>query len=396
MQPITAKCPNCGVKGLRKFYECRAVPAHSVLLLKSRQEALDFPKGNIELAFCSVCQFITNVAFDPALERYGAGYEATQSFSSTFNSFHQKLAEDLISRYDLHGKDIIEVGCGQGEFLELLCRLGENRGIGFDPAYSETRSTVESNARIRIIDDFYSEKYSDHRGDFVCCKQTLEHIPDTFNFIELTRRVVGNNQDTIVFFQVPDVTRVLCEVAFWDIYYEHCSYFSVGSLRHVFDQNRFDVIGSRVEYGDQYLMLEAKPGDGSERGQPAIARNGIAAAVQQFELDHVARLEQWRTCLRELAQEGRRTVLWGGGSKAVAFLTTLGIEAEVEYVIDINPHKHGTFLPGSGHEVVGPERLKEYQPDVVIVMNPIYSDEIRDMLGGMGVSAEMMPITAFS
>ena len=30
-----------------------------------------------------------------------------------------------------------------------------------------------------------------------------------------------------MFFQVPDMSRVLRDLAFWDIYYEHCSYFTV-------------------------------------------------------------------------------------------------------------------------------------------------------------------------
>ena len=72
-----------------------------------------------------------------------------------------------------------------------------------------------------------------------------------------------------------------------------------------------------------------------------------------------------------------RVAIWGAGSKGVAFLTTLGVRSEVAFAVDINPHKHGFFMPGTGHEVVGPERLREAPPDVVVVMNPIYVEEIR-------------------
>jgi hypothetical protein len=39
-----------------------------------------------------------------------------------------------------------------------------------------------------------------------------------------------------------------------------------------------------------------------------------------------------------------------------------------------------------------PAYLKECQPDQIIVMNPIYCNEIQQMLDEMGVSAELMPL----
>ena len=54
---------------------------------------------------------------------------------------------------------------------------------------------------------------------------------------------------------------------------------------------------------------------------------------------------------------------------------------EVEAVVDINPHKHGKFLAGTGHEIVAPEALRRLRPDCVVIMNGIYTDEIRADLG---------------
>jgi hypothetical protein len=87
-------------------------------------------------------------------------------------------------------------------------------------------------------------------------------------------------------------------------------------------------------------------------------------------------------------QGGKKVVLWGSGSKAVSYLTTLGVTDQLQYVVDINPHKHGKFLAGSGHEIVSPEFLVEYQPDAVIVMNPIYLEEIRSDMRRMGLEPE--------
>ena len=73
----------------------------------------------------------------------------------------------------------------------------------------------------------------------------------------------------------------------------------------------------------------------------------------------------------------------------MAFLTTLGIDEEIEFAVDINPFKHGKYMPGTGQRIVPPEFLKEYRPDVVVVMNPIYKREVQDMLDQMNVVADV-------
>ena len=82
-------------------------------------------------------------------------------------------------------------------------------------------------------------------------------------------------------------------------------------------------------------------------------------------------------------------MIWGAGSKGVGFLSTLGISDEIACAVDVNPAKHGMFMPGTGHEIVGPERLREVRPGLVVVMNPVYADEIRHDLEQLGVSAEV-------
>lgn len=391
-------CPSCGASARHIFYQMKGAPAHSVLLLDTRQAALDYPQGRIALGLCQACGFIWNTAFDPALHEYSDRYEATQAYSPTFNAFHRRLAERLIERYDLRGKDLIEIGCGQGEFLSLLCELGDNRGVGFDPAYIDGRDTEPARNQLRFIADFYSEKYVTYQGDFVCCKMTLEHIQPVAEFMGAVRRSIGDRPETIVFFQIPNATRLLRDAAFWDVYYEHCSYFSPGALARLFRRTGFDVLDLWTDYEDQYLMIEARPrvGKGSRQAPPALpleeTPEALAAEVAVFAETTRRALGGWRRKLDQLRAAGRRAVIWGGGSKGVAFLTTLGVQAEIPYAVDINPRKHGTFMAGAGQEIVSPERLVDYRPDVVIVMNPIYCPEIQAELDRLGVAAELWPV----
>jgi len=96
--------------------------------------------------------------------------------------------------------------------------------------------------------------------------------------------------------------------------------------------------------------------------------------------------------MRTAAQEGRGVVLWGGGSKAVSFLTTLGLDSEVEAAVDINPFKQGKFVPGSGHPIIAPEDLPGLDPGLVIVMNPIYVEEVSLQLASLGLSPQVTAV----
>lgn len=391
---ISRSCPNCGHREMLVFYKLDNVPVHSVLLLKTREEALKYHKGDISLGFCSNCGFISNLAFDPNVHEYSSRYEGTQAFSSTFSTFHKSLAKHLIERYDLHEKNIIEIGCGQGEFLTILCRLGRNHGVGFDPAYIRRHNNSFETDDIIFINDFYSEKYAEYRGDFICCKMTLEHIQQTADFVNAIRRSIGNKSQTIVFFQVPNVARILRGLAFWDIYYEHCSYFSLGSLARLFRNCGFDVIDLWKDYYDQYLMIVASPGSGKEHSilPQENDMETLSQDISWFNENLPRKFEEWQKRLNGIKENKKRAVIWGAGSKGVAFLVTLKIQDEIRYAVDINPHKHETYMAGTGHQIVGPDFLQEFQPDIVIVMNPVYSTEIQQELKRLNLSAELISV----
>jgi ubiquinone/menaquinone biosynthesis C-methylase UbiE len=384
-------CPCCGGGKLNEFFTASGVPVNSCLSLRTRQEALDFPLGTVALTHCSECGFIFNAAFDASLLEYSERYDPTQAFSDTFNRWHRNLAERLVREYELHGRKIIEIGCGKGEFLSLLCSLGQNDGVGFDPAYTPSRAPDLAGGSVRFVADFYSEKYADTPGDFMCCKMTLEHISPAHEFISTVRRAVANAGDPIVLFQVPDTLRVLEEKAFWDIYYEHCSYFSAGSLARLFRRAGFGVVDLAREYDNQYLMIEARANPAEDR-DPAAAQDleQVQQLVDRFAQELPVQLDGWRARLRGWRERGQRAVIWGAGSKGVAFLTTLGISDEIEYAVDINPHRRGLYMAKTGQQICSPQMLTEYKPDVVIVMNPIYRDEIVAQLDQLGLQPEVL------
>ena len=73
---------------------------------------------------------------------------------------------------------------------------------------------------------------------------------------------------------------------------------------------------------------------------------------------------------------GPTSLTSSAGPQVVSYLTTLSVTDEVEAVVDINRHKHGKFLAGTGHEIVAPELLQRLRPDCVVIMNGIVSDGV--------------------
>jgi len=387
-------CRNCFSTDPEIFYESKSVPVNSCILLDSPDAARAYPTGQIELAHCRRCGFVWNVRFDQVLAKYNNAYEEQQSYSPRFNTFANELARSWIDRHSIRDKTVLEVGCGKGDFLMLLCRLGRNRGIGIDPSYVEGRLEKERPAPVTFIPDFYSQRYSHLQADVVCCRHTLEHIPDTAAFMKMIRESIGDRPETLVLVELPDVVRVLKECAFWDIYYEHCSYFSLGSLARLFRLSGFDVLALSKEYDDQYLLIEARPSTG-----PASASlpeeddlHDLSTAVAEFRRTHEATVRNWKLRIEAWLSEGKKLAIWGSGSKCVAFLNTLGMNHEIDSVVDINPHRHGKFLPGTGKEICAPSALTSRRPDVVIAMNPIYLDEIRRDLAAMSLHPELTAV----
>ena len=366
------------------------MPVHSVTVLRTPEDARAIATGDISLSLCETCGFVFNSTFEGGKQDYFHDYVSTQAMSPVFNSFHKRLAEDLIDRHDLHDRNVVEIGCGQGEFLELLCGLGGNHGTGFDPAYEPGRKLPPG---LNIIKDVYSARHAEAAGDFIACKMTLEHIGDVGNFVDGVRHAAGDDPKRTVFFQVPDAGHVLAENGFWDIYYEHCSYFFTSTLGYLFSRAGFTVTKLRSDYDGQYLMVEGHPAPVAASLPPPADVARTVAEVRRFAAEVPDLLASWSDDLRRHRAAGKRTILWGGGSKAVAFLTTLGITDEIEAAVDINPEKHGSFLAVTAHPVISPEALRNQQINRVIVMNPIYCNEIAAQLRSLGCQAELIPVT---
>lgn len=389
MSAASSDCPVCGSAETQDVVTIRSVPVYCNVLWPSRAAAREAARGDLALRVCRTCAHVYNAAFDPARMAYTPAYENSLHFSPRFQAYAEALADDLIARHGLRGKTIVEIGSGQGDFLALLCERGGNTGLGFDPSYRPEPDGAAEGRPFTIIPDYYSERYAHHPADLVCSRHVLEHIPAPREFLARIRRAVGDRPGTVIFCEVPNVRYTLRDLGIWDLIYEHCSYFSASSLAGLFADCGFAVDAVAEAYAGQFLTLEARPGVAASP-PPDPTRAAVLAEAGAFADHYRAKRAHWEAELRRWEAAGRRAALWGAGSKGVTFLNTFADQRSVEYVVDINPRKQGQYVAGTGQPIVAPEALAQYRPDVVVVMNPVYQDEIRQALAGLGLSPEVL------
>ncbi|CAA9265863.1 MAG: Small Molecule Metabolism; Central intermediary metabolism; sugar-nucleotide biosynthesis, conversions [uncultured Acetobacteraceae bacterium] len=390
-------CPACAGRALMPVLTFRDVPTNSCLMLDSPEEARAYPRGDIDLVFCEACGFVFNRALDPLLTEYSDRYEPTQAYSPTFQRWHRDLAGRIAGALDLRGKTVVEVGCGQGEFLHLLAGLSGCRGVGFDPCLDGRRADVvgERARDVELIGDFFSDASIEGlTADVLLSKMTLEHIPAAGRFFRLAERVAQASAPGMrLFIQIPESERIFTDLALEDVYYEHCNYFTEVSLAGLFRRHGFTVEEVTREYDGQYLTILGRySGEADGAGEDAAGVAELRRLVERFAATWADRVEAWRAMVAERRARGGRVAIWGSGSKGVAFLSAIGGGEGVSHVVDINPHRQGRFMVGTGHPIVGPAALKDVAPTTVIVMNPIYRQEVADLLAGLGLRPELLTL----
>jgi SAM-dependent methyltransferase len=386
------QCPVCSGSNLQPVLDLPQIPVLCNVIWDTKEEAVAAPRGDVRLSFCRDCGHLYNQDFNPDQMIYDVQYENSLHFSPKFQSYANWLAKHLVDQYDLHGKTIVEIGSGKGDFLRLLCELGGNVGTGFDPSYEP--EDEEAHPAMSFIKEEYSRRFSNYQADFICSRHTLEHLPQPALFAQELRHTIADRKRTVVFVEVPNLNYILRDVAIWDIIYEHFSYFSANSLAALFSLNSFNVLNVAEAFGGQFLYIEAIPRDTS---RPAPNHpytqtvDALANRVNHFGELSQEKIRRWQSRLEQFASEGKRAVIWGAGSKGISFLNLVGSPEVIPYAVDINPRKRGKYITGTGQQIVPPESLRDINPDAIIVMNPIYRQEIENTIAELGINPELIP-----
>lgn len=370
------KCPICNSLNLKLVYERNNIPTYQNVLLDSYEKAINAPKGNMRLLFCNDCTFLFNAAFDNNLVGYGVNYENDQTHSNTFTQHIDFVAKQILEKHQLKNNRILEIGCGNGYFLNKLILNNSNICVGFDKSL---QMNIQKN-QISLYNSYYEDNH-DGNFDAVVTRHVVEHIIDNN---DLLTQLVNKNPHAKYFIETPSLEWIIGNKAFFDIFYEHCSYFSAYSLHRLLKVNKLSVSDSYYVFNGQYLWVESEPFSArNEKSTKPISGAEDKRKLALFEItdffstmDKI--LSKYVLNILEASQKGD-VFIWGAGAKGLTFANMIDPNNEIiDCLIDINPKKQNMFCAGTGHAIKSPDYLMSKQSPckTIFIMNGNYHDEI--------------------
>lgn len=404
MAAVHVRCLACGSPGCETFLELGAVPVVANELHDDREAAENVTRGDMALAVCSECSHVFNARFDPERIAYTQAYENALDHSPRFREYQRSLVEELVRDYPLGGSHVVEIASGQGQFLRQLCREGGCRGIGYDPSYRHEADPLAAgidDGTVRIESErFDAEQVGrlvKHGAlpELILCRQALEHFERPREFLSELGDALAADRESQLVFEVPNSLYSLFEGGIWDFIYEHVSYFSPSSLAVCFEAAGFAVGEVKERFGGQFLTVRAAwPANATPVGgrRDDVSRLDVAAAVRAARRlgDEVRdRRRSWRSELEVRLAGGEDVVVWGAGSKGITFLNLVGETGRRLRAVDLNPKKHGKYVSGAGVRIEDPDTLAEAPPAMVVVMNPLYLEEVREHLERLRLSPRL-------
>jgi SAM-dependent methyltransferase len=333
----------------RILYCAKGLPVLQNTTFATREEAMASRQGTLCLVEDHETGLVRNAEFDPGKLVYDANYQNEQSCSASF----QRHLQQVLSIIDKHfrGKELIEIGCGKGVFLEQLRGRGY-AAKGIDPAYEGNNPNV-----VKAL----FEPDLGLSADAVVLRHVLEHIENPLAFLNDICR--SNGEKGLIYIEVPCFDWICQNRSWFDVFYEHVNYFRLSDFQRMFGR----ILQAGRLFGEQYLYVVA-----DLSSLQAIHRD--PAQEMHFPADFLASRDRYR----DLPPSPR--AIWGAASKGVIFAINLQkMGTSIDLAVDINPVKHGRFLPCSGVRVTSPEEAMRMLPvgSEIFVMNSNYLDEIK-------------------
>lgn len=387
-------CDACGRESLRPFADLGGIPVLCGVHWPDPASATASPSGRMVLGYCPSCAYVRNLAFDPSMMVYDTTMDTNLHHSPAFQAFSADLVEHLAQRYDLAGKRVLDIGCGQGEFLRELCHIAGCGGVGYDAMYVGPTQPAPATNSDPIFHSTQAPRGADLPDfDLVTSRHWIEHLADPHDFLVDLRQRAGG-RPVRGYFEVPDACYDLA-TAGWEVIYPHISYFDAYSLCRLVERAGWQVEDTGTLFSGMFRFIEISANGTSPRTATTPLpntshRDRQLAAIAGFSDRHHAQRISWQRRLAHLADSGARPALWGAGSRAVQFLTFADRDHRLASVVDLNPRKWERYLPITAHRVDPPASLAAVSPKTVIITNPAYRSEVSEALAGMGIEAELL------
>lgn len=348
-------CPVCNRSDSQEVFKNSRVAVHRLKYYPTREQALDAPIGEMEYRYCNYCGTMWNVLFDTKIIDYNQDYLLERGCSPSFRKHLNDMGDFVVSV--LSPQDaVIELGCGNGNFLSVLEEKGITNIKGYDTTYRGSDP--------RILQEYLDlESYSDDSIRLYALRHVIEHISKPYDFLASLAKA---SPQAYVFLETPSLDWIFNSFSFSDFYYEHCQYFSVNTFKQLFS----DLIINTC-FDDQYISMIAK----LDSLQP---REKISQCVADDFIVPGFNLSQQRA--QKFVQENR-CIVWGAGQNGIGFIEFTDPTGDlIPYIIDINPALSNKYLAAIGSQVLSPEMLSDKSlfqgNETILVNNSNYLNEV--------------------
>ena len=380
-------CPVCHSSVEEEvFWTVRTQPTNENILYSTQDLAKNAPVGALRIIRCAICSHVYNSHFDEKLVNYSSDYVYLRTASDTYLKKESQVIDELSSL--LKGKRanrILEVGCGDGVFLERLAQKTKGFGIGYDTsATPRIENTAEYSIELRR--DFFTGDGFENEMDLVVSKQVIEHVLNPIEFLREQARSI--KVGGLLYIEYPSLEWIISTESFWDFYYEHLSYFEKSAIVDYTGFLGLELVKGLDLYSGQYegLIFEKKSETIDRKMSDLFARKNSTLAKAPF-YDRWSSLKQQ---FQKFSLEGE-LIIWGGASKGMTVINSVSNELNNLVCIDIDKQKQGTYLPRSGVLIRSPEYLKN-RSGTVVVMNSEYLNEVSSTVYDLSNSFEIVAI----
>ena len=361
--------------------------------------------------FYPLCVYVCGECYLVQLKAYVSGehiftnYAYFSSYSDSWIEHGRRYTESVIERFGLgESSKVVELASNDGYLLRHFVERGVP-SLGIEPARN-VAEVAEANG-IPTMVEFFGRSVAARlaaeglRADLIIGNNVLAQVPDLNDFVSGIPLILA--EDGVLTLEFPHLSRLIAENQFDTIYHEHFSYFSWLASERVLAAHglqAFDV-EELTTHGGSLRVYAGHAAAGRSLSDAArdLREREQGDGVESFEYyaTFARRVEQTKrellTFLIDARNRGESVVGYGAPGKGNTLLNYCGIRADLlAYTVDRSPHKHGKFLPGTGHAIREPGFVRERPPDVVLVMNPIYCEEIGRSLAALGVAPELVPL----
>jgi SAM-dependent methyltransferase len=358
-QMIPALCPVCYHSVAALFFDGGNQPLATLGWPASATEAQAMPRHPQDFVQCPNCTHVWNRSFSYDAIPYQNNPNRMFNKGGIWKG-HLATTRDLLLAKLPKSPTVVDIGCGEGHFVRGLseARGSEGRFIGFDPnATPETGRGVEFHAR-------YFEPLQDmptFAPDAVTIRHVLEHLTDPAALLDqLAWGAAALGKPVWMFAEMPCIDHVFETGRLADFFYEHPSQFTTQSF-HTLMVRAGEVVELAHGYDGEVVYALVR------LNVPTVMQERAKAASIFAQQATVSRATI-RAQMDVLAVSGKRVAIWGGTGKAAAFIHQFCADAErFPLVVDSDPDKVGTFVPGTGQEIVFRDELKSVPADVIII-----------------------------